>query len=231
MLRTLVLLLISCSAYAYQVRPLIVNFSSQSDLRKTIDIINDSNEAIAIEVSVARREISKAGKENLISNSEVDKNFAVYPSQVVVGANSTRTVQLQYLGGNVRSEQAYRFIVEEVNVDFEKPIRKKIEGKVAFLVRYDVSAYVTPKGVKSNLKVKNISKEQDFLLLEIVNNGKKHELLRRPKLIIGKNVVWSSEELKKMRGANILAGNVRAFKLPWPKGKKISDLKKLEIIY
>lgn len=228
-------LYVFCSvASAYSVSPILLTLTPKgAESKKTVDIKNDSDEPIAIELSVAKRLISKEGVESIEVNDATDKAFGIYPAQLVIRPNSTRTVQVQYLGDkSITTEQAYRMMVEEVSIDFERPAKKqKSQGGVDFLVEYRTSLYVAPKGAKADLVVKSLKKENDQLVLEVENKGNAHTMIVQPKLQSAGTVVLDEKSLGGMIDTNVLAGNTRVYKMPWPKGKTVDQLKGLNLTY
>lgn len=231
------LLLASSFANAYSVSPIIMDLSpSGPGAKKTVEILNDSDEPIAIELSVAGREISSDGKESIVEKEEIEKAFGIYPAQVVLKPKSTRTIQLQYLGKpDLTKEEAYRLIVEEVTIGFDKPKTKKTQGGVEFLVRYHAAVYVKPKNVSANIEIKSIKKttedSKELLVVELLNKGNAHQVILNPKLNKGGVIIAEEKDLPGLQEVNILAGHTRTCKMPWPTGKTLEQLQGATLVY
>lgn len=224
-------------ANAYKVEPIITTLAPKgAAAKKSIDIINDSDEPMAVEVSIAGRVISVDGKESIVESDEIEKSFGVYPAQAVIKPNSTRTVVVQYRGNpDLKKEEAYRIIVNQVKIDFEKPRSKMAKGGMDFLVQYRGSLYVKPHGTTPNLQLKSISREKvsgkDALAIEVTNNGTAHDVIYAPQLKRGEEVVLGPDELAPMSEANLLASNSRKFLISWPKGKTLEQLQNTQFTY
>lgn len=158
----LIFCLTATVSHAYSISPIIIHLTPQgSSAKQAVDIINDSDEPIAIEVTVRERIIDAAGQDNLAEVNEKQQLFAIYPSQLVVKPNATRTVQVQYIGDKkLDKELAYKLIFEELKINFEKPNTSE-QGGIDFLIKYQASLYVTPSNAKPNVIIKSITKSKD----------------------------------------------------------------------
>lgn len=115
--------------------------------RLTYTISNDSSRPIAVQISVARREISVDGEE---SREPADEMLA-YPSQLVVAGGETRTVIVEWSGSQTEVEIPYRVIAEQVPVEFgDDP---EARARIKMNLRYVTSLYVRPPETSPNPEV------------------------------------------------------------------------------
>lgn len=143
---------------------------------------------------------------------------------------------MQYLGKpDLKQEAAYRLIVNQVNIDFEKPKVKGAQGGMEFLVQYRGSLYVRPAGTTPDLQVKSISRSnvsgKDALVVELTNHGTAHDVVYAPHLKRGDEVILGPDELAPLSEANLLAGNTRKFLIAWPKGKTLEQIQGTKFSY
>lgn len=184
---------------------------------------NNTAAPVSVQIRIANRAIHVDGGETTRDN---EKDFAIYPAQMILQPNSDRSVRVQWTGDpNLKEERAYRIIAEQlpVNLSQEKPR----SSSVKFLVSYHGALFVTPPGLAQNVTLDffGVSQEpEQKRMLELVlhNRGAQHALLRSLKLEIKDdkgNVVTLADEraLKGMTGETILAKHRRRFLLPWPR--------------
>ncbi|MDE3038944.1 MAG: molecular chaperone, partial [Pseudomonadota bacterium] len=168
------------------------------------------------------REVDENGVEK---NEDAEKDFTIYPPQVVLKPHAQRSVRIQWMGdANLRREKAYRIIAEQLPVNLDKDAPH--HSAVKFLVDYRAAAFVTPAGLAPDLKMESsdATTVNGKKMLELVFNnvGTQHLLLRNLKLDLKDNRgneihLTGDKQLKHIDGEGILAGHKRRFLLPWPK--------------
>lgn len=197
-------------------------------------IDNAGGEKIAVQVSMAKREIDFDGKETN-PEAQVDAEFIVYPPQLVLGPNEKRTVRVTWTGdAQPKRELAYRIIAEQLPVDAEKRVRTK-NTVIKMLLRYLGAVYITPRDAKAALvplsaeRVTSKDGKTPELALTFENKGNAHRVLKDFKIKVsasGKALELSEADVKPLVGQNILAGSKRRFRLAWPKElPRTGDLK------
>jgi fimbrial chaperone protein len=194
---------------------------------------NDSDQAIAVQVSLAKREMDINGVE---SNSKVSDELTVYPTQLIIPPNEKRSVKVSWMGSVVPTKElAFRIIAEQLPIDLEKNKSKKASIKV--LLRYVAALYVKAEDYNSDIKITEIKTNDKKVSIQVENNGKKHQVLANLnlKFIDDKNkkeVLLEAADLKGMSGENILADSKRVFS--FPKLGKFADINstdKVKIIF
>ncbi len=183
-------------------------------------VTNDSSEPIAVEVTIKGRQMGFQGEEKLIDEAEDD--FVLYPPQFIVPPQGTQTINVQWIGeADLKEEKAFRLIAEQVPVNLQKPDKKEA-ARVQILLRYVGALYVTPKGAKSKIIVEAVKetknkKGERQLSVVLHNQGNRHTLLEDITLKLG-NLTLKGDQLKGMKGENLLAQTRRQFLIPYPKG-------------
>jgi fimbrial chaperone protein len=194
---------------------------------------NDSDQAIAVQVSLAKREMDINGVE---SNSKVSDELTVYPTQLIIPPNEKRSVKVSWMGSVVPTKElAFRIIAEQLPIDLEKNKSKKASIKV--LLRYVAALYVKAEDYNSDIKITEIKTNDKKVSIQVENNGKKHQVLANLNLKFiddkkKKEVLLEAADLKGMSGENILADSKRVFS--FPKLGKFADINstdKVKIIF
>ena len=217
------LMAVSYNAEAFRFSPFRAKLDvSGSGSSKLFDVENNSDEPTTVEIRISTRDADVDGHE---MNKDDEKNFTIYPAQMILKPRETKSVRIGWVGdATLKTEKAFRVIAEQLPVNLDK--KKQGKNAVKFLVTYHTALFVTPPDVSHDVAL-------DFLgatksaegkkMIEIVlhNRGKQHALLRNLKLDLkddkGNTVTLLGEQLKRVTGEGILAEHRRRFLLPWPK--------------
>lgn len=214
-LTTIFLLLTTFSASALQMNPLsLVLKPSGGGSKQSVTVSNESNKPIAVQFSVTTRQ--------QINNKEVrhpaDKDFMIYPPQMIIPPRSTQKVRVEWLGaGKLPREKAYRLIAEQVYVSLDN----KNQTGVKMLMTLVGALYVQPNGMKSNLKVNSVKRHGNQLAVIVSNSGNRHRLMKYATLILrngGQTIALKGKQLLGLDGNNVLGGSTKRFFVPLPKG-------------
>ena len=239
------------SVYAFKLIPMSLNLEPAGrGANGVFRVENDSDQEIAVMVSLAKREMDLNGKESLPPEED---DFSVYPPQMTLGPQKSQAVRIRWIGDpKPARELAYRIIAEQLPVSLS---REGVGSRINLVVRYIGSIYVVPNGVKSEVVVDSVAAEKDkegawTLVITLENRGTAHTLLEYSRLQVASDgrgiatqtpisvpkgagesrvgekasVDLGSDELKGMEGENILAGHKRRFVLPWPKGLRLGQV-------
>lgn len=203
--------------------PFSANFTpSGSGASQTFRVDNDSDQPVAVQVSIQHREMDADGKEKL---TDAEDEFAVFPAQLVLLAKQGQTVRVQWLGdAALKREGAYRIIAEQLPVPVALPPGSN--AQISMIVRYEGTIYVAPPGLKPDLVVASVEpvagSGPHMLAVTVQNRGTAHALLGDLTLALrandGSAVSLKDPQLTGMAGENILAGHTRRFVVPWPSG-------------
>lgn len=224
LLLSLFLLFSSTNSFAFKFSPMSASLGTKPKENSSLFYLeNDSDQPIAIQVSVAKREMDINGNE---TNAKVTNEFSLFPSQLIIPPNEKRSVKVTWTGkDNFEKEQAYRLIAEQLPIDLDKAKNKKASIKV--LLRYMAALYVGHEDFSSDLKLNSIKTQDNKLVFEFENSGKKHQVLANLHLKLNdekkkKEIELAPEDLKGMTGENVLAQSKRLFILP--REGKLSDI-------
>ena len=224
-------------AQAFRFSPFRVKFEpSGAGANQLFTVENNSNVRTSVQIRIMTREIDVDGGEK---NTDAEKDFTIYPAQMVLEPLATRSVRVQWAGDpHLKEEKAYRIIAEQLPVNLNK--EKPKNSAVKFLVSYRGALFVTPPGLAQNVTLDFFGTAQDAAgkkMLEIVlhNSGTQHALLRNLKLDLkddkGSTVSLSGEnQLKGVTGESILAKHRRQFMIPWPEGL-VGKLKHIDFTF
>ncbi len=195
---------------------------------------NESNEKVAVQISMAKRSMDQDGKETLTPATD---DFVVFPPQIALDAKQSQVVRVRWVGNaNLEQEGAYRVIAEQLPVNLSKgEIRK---AKINLVVRYLGTVYITPKKVRPELVLDSVSAVKGDngarrLMITFHNRGTAHALLGELKLHVTSSdktgqdskITLTPDQLKGVAGENVLCGHKRTFLVGWPENLKDGNLR------
>ena len=167
-----------------------ITFSPVRGENKLIFVENDSKDPIAIQITVAKREMNLSGEEQ----HPVTSDFKLFPSQLILKAGQKRAIRLALSQiESTKDEIPYRIIVEQLPIKLKK--KKKQGASIKVLFRYIGSLYVTPSESKSDVGVTMtvVDPDQKHLRIRLENRGGRHQILKKLKF----NYEWESSEIGK----------------------------------
>ena len=221
-------------ALAFKLEPISRVFEpAGAGATQSYEVINDSAEQIAVELSMAERKISLEGQE---TTESADDDFLVYPSQIVLPPQGVQSVRVTWLGNpNPEKELAYRIIAEQLPINLNNPEESQAEttsGAVKVMFRYMGSVYIRPKNAESKVVLNGITHEKgtdgnDRLVITFENQGTRRAVLSELNLNLtsqGSQLTLKPEQLEGVNNGVILAGNQRRFSIPWPQQLPIGEV-------
>lgn len=221
-------------ALAFKLEPISRVFEpAGAGATQSYQVINDSAEQIAVELSMAERKISLEGQE---TTESADDDFLVYPSQIVLPPQGVQSVRVIWLGNpNPEKELAYRMIAEQLPINLNNPEESQAEttsGAVKVMFRYMGSVYIRPKNAESKVVLNGITHEKgtdgnDRLVITFDNQGTRRAVLSELNLNLtsqGSQLTLKPEQLEGVNNGVILAGNQRRFSMPWPQQLPIGEV-------
>jgi fimbrial chaperone protein len=217
-------LFFSANTYAFKFSPMSASIGvNKSNDNSLFYLENDSDQAIAVQVSITKREMDANGSE---TNSKIGNEVNVFPTQLIIPGNEKRSVKVFWSGKGIPAKElSYRLIAEQLPIDLEKTKNKKASIKV--LLRYMAALYVNADDYSSDVNFVGMKKIDNKISFEFENKGKKHQVLANLHLKIidekkNKEINLAPEDLKGMTGENVLAESKRNFLLP--REGKLSDI-------
>lgn len=215
-------------ASSFQLTPISQTFAPRgSQSTRSYKVINSNQKAIAVEISVMKREVDEAGQETL---SPAEEDFVVYPTQILLNPLETQTVRVSWIGDlDPPSELSYRLVAEQLPVPLgdnsaQAQLSEKATASLDFMVRYVGSLYIQPPNAKPDVVLKSAALERDatgtkWLAIHLKNQGTARQVLKNPQLTVtagGKSVLLQNEQLGAVHSQTLLAGGERRFRIPWP---------------
>lgn len=171
------------SVFCFEVSPISVSLSpTGSESSKLIKLTNAEDAPKPIQMAMVTRNPDLSGIEQ---HESAEDNFLVYPAQFILPAKSSKVVRISWIGNpKLEKELAYRFIVEDLNVNLEDPNSKKQhekKSKIKLLMKYEGALYITPPGSESHMVLESAQKDADSkLVLTFHNQGTLHQVLNNP---------------------------------------------------
>lgn len=209
------------AARAFKLAPITMHFEpSGRAASQAFRVENESEEQVAVQISILSRGMSLDGKEQ---NAPADDDFIVYPPQILLKPKQVQTLRVKWVGdARPQKELAYRILAEQLPINLSK--EQETGAKINLIVRYLGSIYIVPKGAKPNVVIESAlphpaENGERKLAITFHNSGNAHTILRDLTLTLqanGKTVVLGPTDLEGISGENILAGNKRRFVLRWP---------------
>ena len=225
----LVLLLVTiCIASAFQFSPLEQTFEPTGEKATQVyTIVNDSDDTIAIRLSVFKRDQDSEGNE---VRTDASAKFIISPSSVFVYPQSTTVVRVQYRSSApvVTVEESYRLIAEQI--PYSQGKSESSQSMFNFLYVYATSLYVSPSEAKISVDIPRIRARVDsegnkVMDITIRNSGNVHQILLDAELTItgssgssGSITLTESEQLPGIDSINVLARKAITKTIPWPEG-------------
>lgn len=195
---------------------------SGSGASQLFTVENNTDAPASVQISIMTRDVDIDGHEK---NLGAEKDFMIYPAQMVLKPHASRSVRVQWAGSpGLKEEKAYRIIAEQlpVNLDMTNPKASRVQ----FLVSYRGAIFVTPKALAHNVTLDFSGVTKDATgrkVLEIVlhNRGSQHAMLRNLKLHVKDDksdtvTLAGKDQLPHVTGETILAGHRRQFMIPFP---------------
>ena len=222
----LVLLLVTiCIASAFQFSPLEQTFEPTGEKATQVyTIVNDSDDTIAIRLSVFKRDQDSEGNE---VRTDASPKFIISPSSVFVYPQSTTVVRVQYRSSApvLTVEESYRLIAEQI--PYSQGKSESTQSMFNFLYVYATSLYVSPSEAKISVDIPRVRARVDkdgnqVMDITIRNSGNVHQILLDAELTItgssGSVTLTESEQLPGVDSINVLARKAITKTIPWPEG-------------
>ena len=119
MLAVLAAIATSISALAMTVTPIHVEMTSAGPASRTrISVVNDSNTALPVEITIRRVTLNEAG---VATTSDIGEEFFVMPQQAMIAPGATQNFRIQWLGEPlIEKSGSYLLYVNQLPVKLPK---------------------------------------------------------------------------------------------------------------
>lgn len=222
------------TALAFQFNPLSQVFTpTGSDSTQSYEIVNDTDEPIAIEVSAVSSEINLTGEESF---TDAEDDFLVYPPQMILAPNEVQTVRVTWLGNPAPTQElTYRLIAEQLPInllDPEAEVPTQTHGEITLTFRYIASVFIRPQDVAPEVSLVSVEPTvtdsgETKLSVTLENQGNGNARLNDWQLELvgqGQTVQLTPGLAREIKGRVILPGHQRQFELTWPEGLPVGNV-------
>ncbi|MDN3697135.1 MULTISPECIES: fimbrial biogenesis chaperone [Vibrio] len=161
--------LISFSAFAYKVQPMVAEMApigkgSQMSMR----IDNTSNQPLTVELFPLSMVMDEFGNE---TTSPAEDDLLVIPVTAIIQPGRSQSVMVRYLGEpSITQSKTYRISVKQVQVKNAE----KDAASLGILLQFNTLLNVRPKNTYSELSVQNIEKKDGKWMIEVANDGESY---------------------------------------------------------
>lgn len=257
--QTLVLFLSLCSAgFSFTVNPMVADFDPNAPQSQQVFVLeNKTDKDTPVEILVAKPVTGENGEETLEMGNGEDL-FLILPQQLVLPANTRRSVKVLYVGDPLDQEDTYRILFNEIPVEINEDASQLQEGESSFsmsvVMQYHTRIWVTPGDLKEDLKIKEYRKvsmespktkyadgsesengePMEMLELTVSNEGEKHGYIRYPTITItqvkGRPVVITKDDVRSISGQVIFRKSEKTFRIPWKENfPEIASIKNMRL--
>jgi fimbrial chaperone protein len=225
------LLVTTSPAQAFKLLPLSRTFTpSGVNSTQSYEVENNTQEAIAIEVSTVKREMGLQGEDKLIP---ADQDFMIYPPQILLQPGETQTVRVTWLGNSQPDQElAYRLIAEQLPINLTNQSSntqsKQPQASVKLQIRYLGSIYIRPAMIQPNVVIEKIETRVDagksMLVVSLFNQGKARANLKGASLQLTRTnsslppLTLTAQQMGFDQRPTLLAKHKRQVILPYPTG-------------
>lgn len=216
------------AALAFQLSPISQVFEPiGEESTQSYEVINNTDESIAVEVSMVVREMNLHGEE---SYTPAEDDFLIYPPQMILAPDEVQTVRVTWLGDpEPTQELAYRLVAEQLPInliDPDAPVPNRISAEVKLAFRYLGSVFIRPQGVAPTVDLVSVepvtgANGEPMLAVTLNNQGTGGARLSDWQLQLtsqGTTVNLTPALVDEIRGQMILPQHTRQFVIPWPQG-------------
>lgn len=197
-------------AWAMKVAPVYLNLEPGGRVSAgSIVVTNPASTAIAVEVTMATREISLDG--DIRTGHPVD-DFVVFPPQAFIEAGASQVFRIQWIGGRpVERSEAYHAVIRQAPVDPDTPFRG-----LRFLVIFNTVVYLNPPHAEPRLQVVAVeplrgAKTGSAVRVTLENTGTRYEYLTNRTFVLrARRASGATVEAFRLNGATVreLFGNI-----------------------
>jgi fimbrial chaperone protein len=227
-------------AQAFKLIPLSRVFApSGPNAIQSYEIENTTGEPLAVELNIAKREMSLQGVDKLIPAND---DFMIYPPQVLLQPGENQTVRVTWLGDpKPTQELAYRLIAEQLPINLATNVGTLPDAKSGFStsiklkMRYQGSIYIRPSQAQPNVVIERIEPKlengKSMLAITLQNQGTARANLKEGQLQLKvaasqnrPNVTLTAAQMGLNERPTLLAKQKRQILIPYPAALPQSEI-------
>lgn len=205
------------SALAFQLSPIVAELSPEGDgSSHSFTLENRKKEKVAAKVQVFLREYDSDGKEI----RKPTNDFLVYPTQLSLEPGEKRNIRLTWIGEkHPTKELAYRLIVQQLPLEFNKLKQPEKGGNVNFLINFVASIFVRPPGAFAKAKIERIERLNSHnVKVFLKNHGTAHQVLGEMKIELfleekGHRWSYNKDNVKDLEVGSLMPGQEKVITL------------------
>lgn len=225
-------IMLPTKSHAYDMTPIVIQLSpTGAGSVQSVILTNTHDVPIAIEVRAFTRTQNPDGTEE---RAEEDEDLILTPPQMVIAPKASQNFKVRWVGDpSPDAELSYRLVTTQLPIDFRKERAGEVSVNVSMNYRYEAALYIVPPASEPSVKLTGVQPVVDaegntLLEVRILSDGTRRAILARPVLTLksqgGDEVVLEGEDVGAIANQNILVGNERVIRLPWPEGFPVGQV-------
>ncbi|KGY09408.1 molecular chaperone [Vibrio sinaloensis] len=206
------LLIVSSTAHAYRVEPMIAEMEPIGKrAQMTMRIDNTSSKPLTVELYPLAMTMDQYGNETI---SPADDDLLVIPVTAIVKPGRSQSVMVRYLGDpSISQSKSYRVAVKQVKVENSK----EESGQMGLLLQFNTLVNIRPKNTNPKLSIRSVTQKDAKWLVEVENSGDSYGRLSRTNWTLddGNNSLYLKgvEISKLIAGTLVLPYSTRFFEM------------------
>lgn len=206
------LLIVSLTAHAYRVEPMIAEMEPIGKrAQMTMRIDNTSSKPLTVELYPLAMTMDQYGNETI---SPADDDLLVIPVTAIVKPGRSQSVMVRYLGDpSISQSKSYRVAVKQVKVENSQ----EESGQMGLLLQFNTLVNIRPKNTNPKLSIRSVTQKDAKWLVEVENNGDSYGRLSRTNWTLddGNNSLYLKgvEISKLIAGTLVLPYSTRFFEM------------------
>ncbi|MEO9599547.1 fimbria/pilus periplasmic chaperone [Parasphingorhabdus sp.] len=214
-------------AFSYDMKPIVIQLApTGAGATQSVVLTNTHDVPIAIEVRAYTRAQNPDGTEN---RAPEDDDLIITPPQMVIAPKASQSFKVRWIGEPAPDKEiAFRLVSSQLPIKFRDEKKDDVSVNVSMNYRYEAALYVVPPQSKPSARLTAIAPVKDengetWLELKVLSDGTRRAILDNPILVVspkngGTPVTLEGEQMANLTNLNILVGNERVVRLPWPDG-------------
>ncbi|MEF1172787.1 molecular chaperone [Vibrio sinaloensis] len=206
------LLIVSSTAHAYRVEPMIAEMEPIGKrAQMTMRIDNTPSKPLTVELYPLSMTMDQYGNETI---SPADDDLLVIPVTAIVKPGRSQSVMVRYLGDpSISQSKSYRVAVKQVKVENSK----EESGQMGLLLQFNTLVNIRPKNTNPKLSIRSVTQKDAKWLVEVENSGDSYGRLSRTNWTLddGNNSLYLKgvEISKLIAGTLVLPYSTRFFEM------------------
>ncbi|KIE20133.1 pilus assembly protein [Vibrio sinaloensis] len=206
------LLIVSSTAHAYRVEPMIAEMEPIGKrAQMTMRIDNTSSKPLTVELYPLAMTMDQYGNETI---SPADDDLLVIPVTAIVKPGRSQSVMVRYLGDpSISQSKSYRVAVKQVKVENSQ----EESGQMGLLLQFNTLVNIRPKNTNPKLSIRSVTQKDAKWLVEVENSGDSYGRLSRTNWTLddGNNSLYLKgvEISKLIAGTLVLPYSTRFFEM------------------